>query len=175
MMDKTISATHARIHFGEVIQEAQNGPVIVERDGVPKIVILSKQKYEELIRADATPGWHEMVHEAHYRVREDLASKDQPLSEWLEPEQHRSLAVIARSQNRSIVDLTQDIIDQYLVAVDEADRKQLDAFEQIKEHRADMLTTRGGKAIKIDVASIIQEMREERDDQLFTSLPSHRD
>jgi len=40
-MDKTISATQARIHFGEVMQDAQNGPVIVERDGKPQVVILS--------------------------------------------------------------------------------------------------------------------------------------
>lgn len=77
-MDKKISATLARIHFGELMDEAQSGPVIVERDGIPKIVILSKRHYDELIRSHATPDWDDLVREAHYRVREDLAGKSLP-------------------------------------------------------------------------------------------------
>jgi prevent-host-death family protein len=77
-MDKIISATQARIHFGEVMQAAQTSPVIVEKDGVPKIVILSKQKYDELTRASAAHGWRELVRQAHARVREDLAGKSLP-------------------------------------------------------------------------------------------------
>jgi len=47
-----LSATQARIHFGEVIKRAcKDGEhVIVERDGIPMVVILSVPEYERLLR-----------------------------------------------------------------------------------------------------------------------------
>lgn len=92
----------------------------------------------------------------------------------LEPEQHRSLAELARLQGRSLSELMREIVDQYLTGMDEAYRKQLDAFERIKEHRSKIIARRGGKTIQIDLAAVIQEMREERDDQLFRSLSDDR-
>lgn len=80
-MDKRISATQARIHFGEVMQAAQRDPVIVERDGVPQVVILSKQKYDELMQAAPTQSWRELVQETHRHVREDLAGRSLPPAE----------------------------------------------------------------------------------------------
>jgi len=93
----------------------------------------------------------------------------------LEPEQHRSLVELARQQRRSLSELMREIVDQYLIDTNETHRKQLDAFEKIKEHRADMLTRREGLPIQLDVAAVIREMREERDDQLFNSLSGNRD
>lgn len=48
----TISATRARVHFGEVIKRAYVGqePVVVEKDGIPVVVILSFPYYEQLLR-----------------------------------------------------------------------------------------------------------------------------
>jgi len=48
----TISATQARIHFGEVIRRAYIGqePVVVEKDGIPVVVILSFPSYEQLLK-----------------------------------------------------------------------------------------------------------------------------
>lgn len=47
-----LSATQARIHFGEVIRRAytEGEPVIVEKDGIPMVVILSVPAYEQLLR-----------------------------------------------------------------------------------------------------------------------------
>jgi len=46
-----ISATEARIHFGEVIKRAYAGEhVIVERDSIPVVVILSFPNYERLLQ-----------------------------------------------------------------------------------------------------------------------------
>jgi prevent-host-death family protein len=47
-----LSATQARIHFGEVIKRAyRDGEhVIVEKDGIPVVVILSVPEYEQLLR-----------------------------------------------------------------------------------------------------------------------------
>lgn len=47
-----LSATQARIHFGEVIKRAytERKPVIVEKDGIPMVVILSLPDYEQLLQ-----------------------------------------------------------------------------------------------------------------------------
>lgn len=45
----TISATDARIHFGEVMKRAENDETfIVERGGQPTVVIMSLEKYQRL-------------------------------------------------------------------------------------------------------------------------------
>lgn len=48
----TISATQARVRFGEVIKRAYVGQeqVVVEKDGIPVVVILSFPYYEQLLR-----------------------------------------------------------------------------------------------------------------------------
>lgn len=49
---RAISATEARVHFGEVIKRAYVGQeaVVVEKDGIPVVVILSFPYYEQLRR-----------------------------------------------------------------------------------------------------------------------------
>lgn len=48
----TISATEARVRFGEVIKRAyvSQEPLVVEKDGIPVVVILSLPYYEQLLR-----------------------------------------------------------------------------------------------------------------------------
>jgi len=48
----TISATQARVHFREVIRRAyvNQEQVVVEKDGIPMVVILSFPYYEQLLR-----------------------------------------------------------------------------------------------------------------------------
>jgi prevent-host-death family protein len=48
----TMSATQARIHFGEVIKRTyvSQEPVVVEKDGIPVVVILSFPYYEQMLR-----------------------------------------------------------------------------------------------------------------------------
>ncbi len=48
----TLSATEARAHFGQVIQNAceDNEHVIVERDGIPVIAMLPISEYHRLIK-----------------------------------------------------------------------------------------------------------------------------
>ncbi len=47
-----LSATEARVHFGDVIKRAYLGGehLVVERDGIPVVVILSFPDYKRLIR-----------------------------------------------------------------------------------------------------------------------------
>jgi prevent-host-death family protein len=77
-MQKTYTATQARIHFGELMRQAKEGVVIVERDGKPEVVVLSKQAYDQLLVAGERVGWRELLAEAHARVRTDLRHQQLP-------------------------------------------------------------------------------------------------
>lgn len=87
----------------------------------------------------------------------------------LEEEQHRALADIARAEGCSISELTREIIAQYL-AKREASRRgsEAKALERARRLREDMRQRRGGKSLEIDVAALICEMREERDERILS-------
>ena len=80
-MEKIFSATEARIHFGALMQEAQNGPVIVERDGKPQVVILSKPAYDALMSGVSPRPWRELVLEARQQAQADLGKRNLPSPE----------------------------------------------------------------------------------------------
>ncbi len=69
-MKKTVSATEARVHFGELMRSvvASNEPVIVERDGTPQVVIISVEKFGEYQRPHeglrARPQWEVLLERA---------------------------------------------------------------------------------------------------------------
>ena len=42
---------------------------------------------------------------------------------------------------------------------------QLEALERIRQHRAAILTARGGKPLELDVVEIIRQVREEQDER----------
>jgi prevent-host-death family protein len=68
-MKYTVSATDARIRFGEIMRRAKKGPVIVERGGKPEVVVISKQHYDELVSAAPQPDWREQLAETHALIR----------------------------------------------------------------------------------------------------------
>ena len=76
-MNQTVSATEARIHFGELMRRAKSGPVIVEKDGKPDVVVLSKQEYDNLVATSSQPDWRKLLKEAHESIR--AAVGDRPL------------------------------------------------------------------------------------------------
>ncbi len=72
MKPKTVSATHARIHFGEIMRHVveQAEPVVVERSGKPLVVVLSVENYEKLTgrkRLDETSSALERLSTLHSR------------------------------------------------------------------------------------------------------------
>ncbi len=80
-MSEVISATEARVHFGEVMRRAteQQQPVIVERDGKPAVVILSIAAYERLLAAQQEPpAWRVLVERARERIHADLGDRRLP-------------------------------------------------------------------------------------------------
>ena len=60
MPEKRVTATQARVHFGEVLRDAQEGPVIVERQGTALAVVVSKQLFDQL-NATERVSWRELA------------------------------------------------------------------------------------------------------------------
>ena len=77
-MNLIISATQARIHFGEIMRRAKTGPVIVERAGKPEVVVISKQEYDQLVASASPPEWRQLLKEAHESIRALIGKQQLP-------------------------------------------------------------------------------------------------
>lgn len=78
-MQRKMSATDARIHFGELMRHVveKQEPVIVEHNGKPHVVVISVDRYERLLAAQKDQqDWRELVHQAREQVRADLGGRD---------------------------------------------------------------------------------------------------
>ena len=60
-MSRVMSATEARIHFGELMRHVteKKEPVVVERAGKPQVVVISIAEYESLVAQSANSNWRE--------------------------------------------------------------------------------------------------------------------
>jgi hypothetical protein len=88
----------------------------------------------------------------------------------LEIEQQAQIAELAHQQGRSFSDLVREIVQKYLDEQVELAGRRQSAFEQLKAHREEMLARRNGQALVLEVATLINEMREERDDEIASSF-----
>lgn len=77
-MLKTISATKARINFGNVMKQAKIAPVIVERAGKAEVVVLSKKAYDQLVAAKQGKDWRKLLEEAHKSIRAEIGDRQLP-------------------------------------------------------------------------------------------------
>jgi prevent-host-death family protein len=80
-MGRVVTATEARIHFGELMREVieHRQPIIVERGGKPQVVVLSVTEYERLLAAQLKQAdWKELVRRAREQVRADLGERKLP-------------------------------------------------------------------------------------------------
>ena len=80
-MGRVITATEARIHFGELIRDVveKQQAVIVERGGKPQVVVLSINEYENLLAGQAQrEDWRTLLAQAHERIRADLGDQQLP-------------------------------------------------------------------------------------------------
>jgi prevent-host-death family protein len=77
-MLKTISATKARINFGDVMKQAKIAPVIVERGGKAEVVVISKRAYDQLVAAKAHADVQKRIEVLHKKIRFELAGKNLP-------------------------------------------------------------------------------------------------
>ena len=77
-MKYTVSATDARIRFGEIMRRAKKGPVIVERGGKPEVVVISKNEYDQLVGNVPKKDWQKMLDDLHEKLRVELAGQTLP-------------------------------------------------------------------------------------------------
>ncbi len=82
-MPRVVSATHARIHFGELMRRAvESGEtIVIERKGKPYVVVLSVQEYNRLQAAQGQPAWQdvlERIREARARIHARRGGKPVP-------------------------------------------------------------------------------------------------
>jgi prevent-host-death family protein len=82
-MGRVVSATEARIHFGELMREAveTNEAIIVERGGKSQVVVLSVEEYERLLKRKQQAEWKELVHGARAQIQADLGGRTLPRPE----------------------------------------------------------------------------------------------
>jgi len=83
-MERTVSATQARVRFGEMIQRVVNDQetIIVERSGEPQVVLISLTRYERLKSAELTQGdWRETVSRAREQIGRELNGRELPPAE----------------------------------------------------------------------------------------------
>ena len=64
-MERRMTATEARIHFGEVMRRVveQGERVIVERDGRPQVMIVSVAEFERIEHTHAQDDWEQLLDE----------------------------------------------------------------------------------------------------------------
>lgn len=80
-MERVVTATEARIRFGELMRQviADQQPIIVERGGKPQVVVLSITQYEHLLeRQQEQPDWRALVQQARARIRAELGERELP-------------------------------------------------------------------------------------------------
>lgn len=80
-MGRVVSATEARIGFGELMRQAveSHEPIIVERGGKPHVVMLSVEEYARLLRAQQQQdNWRELVRQARAQIEADLGGRVLP-------------------------------------------------------------------------------------------------
>lgn len=70
---QTVAATWARTNFGQLMREVvrTKGRFIVERDGMPAVVILSVSEYEQLQRQAAWNRFYELSRQAGLEAEEE--------------------------------------------------------------------------------------------------------
>jgi len=81
MAKRTVSATEARIHFGDLLRRVveQHETVVVERSGRPQAVVLSLPDYERLISHETEePSWYLLVDRARRQIQEQLGGRQLP-------------------------------------------------------------------------------------------------
>lgn len=81
-MARVVSATEARIRFGELMRRAveTHEPITVERDGKPYVVVLSVEAYRRLKEGQAQGAWQEVLGQIRdLRVRLQAQRGGRPL------------------------------------------------------------------------------------------------
>jgi prevent-host-death family protein len=82
-MGRVVSATEARIRFGELMRQAveNHETIIVERGGKSHVVLMSVEEYERLQRRQQEGDWKELVRRARAQIQAELGDRTLPRPE----------------------------------------------------------------------------------------------
>ena len=72
-----ISATEAKNRLGQVLEEAQRAPVFIEKAGRRHSVVISSERYEQLLKAESVESLGQRRRRFNERYREWLAIQQQ--------------------------------------------------------------------------------------------------
>jgi prevent-host-death family protein len=78
-MKRVVSATEARIRFGELMRQAVENreTIVVERGGKSHVVVISVEEYERLLKRQHG-DWRELVHGARAQIQAELGDRTLP-------------------------------------------------------------------------------------------------
>jgi prevent-host-death family protein len=83
-MPRTLTATSARVRFGELLQcvAEQGETIFVERNGKPQAVVLPLAEYRRLQKLeDRSESWEALLDEAIAEIDQDLAGRALPAAD----------------------------------------------------------------------------------------------
>ena len=83
---KRLGAAEARVRFGSLVRLVADGggPVVVERDGTPEMVVLPAADYARMAAAaDPLRTWLDRVDRLRERIRDELGGRALPPAEDL--------------------------------------------------------------------------------------------
>ena len=81
-MPKVVSATEARVHFGELLRRVSKGEtVLVERAGLLQAAVLPSAEYERLLAGLEPEAWRERARLARERIRAEVTGVALPSPE----------------------------------------------------------------------------------------------
>ena len=82
-MPTVVSATEARVHFGEILRRVGvNGEtVFVEKGGRLQVVVIGAAEYERLTVGAQSGAWREKARRARERIRAEVAGAALPSAE----------------------------------------------------------------------------------------------
>jgi prevent-host-death family protein len=84
-MLRTVSATEARVHFGDLMRAVvdRGETIVVERSGSPQVVVLSVREYDRLREGREQPEeWELLLDRVHALIRQHHG--DQPMPDAAE-------------------------------------------------------------------------------------------
>jgi len=90
---------------------------------------------------------------------------------FLDHELFSALAKIARKEGTSISEIIRTAVKEWLTGRREKDElnKRLGDLQVIQKHRQEILSRRGGKPLDIDAAEVMEQMRNERANEVLTN------
>jgi len=97
-----------------------------------------------------------------------MLKPENSLSIPLNPKMSQMLVNIAYQEGQSVIEWVGKIVQEAIYQYDASTKKkplseQLSALERIKQHRTEILAKRDNQPLNIDIAILLEDIREERD------------